>query len=165
MKSMKWLLRNFELVIGSVFMALTFCIVVMNIFTRYFLHFTYPWGEEVAVACFIWVIFMGVAYGFRTHFLIGVEAVVKLFPERGQDVIRAITDAIVLVIAAVMLYFSSIYVFTSTKITAALEISYIYINISITIAFALIVIYAAIHLFKQIRYLAGGKPFERGGSF
>ena len=52
-----------------------------------------------------------------------------------------------------MFYFSYTYVSTSTKITAALEISYAYVNAGIVLSFGLMTIYSllfAIDGFKKV---------------
>lgn len=149
----KNLKKNFELYIGSIFLTITSVIVVMNVFTRYFLKFTYHWAEEVAVGAFVWTIFLGLANAYRTNHMIGVEAIMKLLPKAGRRIVEFIVSIIVCVLSAVMFFFSYKYMTGSTKITAALEISYSYIYISIVIAFALITIYSiyfAIESFKKI---------------
>ncbi|HLR34883.1 MAG TPA: TRAP transporter small permease [Tissierellales bacterium] len=145
--------RDFELYIGSIFLAITSIVVIMNVFTRYFLKFTYHWAEEVAVAAFVWVIFLGLANAYKTDHLIGVEAIMKLLPKRGRRIVEFIVSIVVSILAGSMFYFSYKYVAGSTKITAALEISYSYINSSIVISFALITIYSvffAVRSFKKI---------------
>lgn len=144
---------DFELYIGSVFLSVTSVLVIMNVFTRYFLKFTYHWAEEVAVGAFVWVIFLGLANAYKTHRLIGVEVIMELLPKKGRTVVEFITSIIVTILSSLMLIFSYKYVSESTKITASLEISYAYINASIIVSFALITIYSiyfAIQSFKKI---------------
>jgi len=145
--------KDFELYIGSVLLSVTSIIVIMNVFTRYFLRFTYHWSEEIAVSAFVWVIFLGFANAYKSNDLIGVEVLMKLVPKKGRVVVEFLTSIIVTVLSSVMLYFSYKYVSGSTKITAALEISYKYVYISIVIAFALITVYSiyfSIQSFKKI---------------
>lgn len=149
----KKLQKDFELSIGSIFLSITSVIVIMNVFTRYFLKFTYHWAEEIAVSAFVWTIFLGLANAYKTHSLIGVEALLKLLPEKGRRIVDFLTSIIVMIISAAMFYFSFKYVAESTKITAALEISYKYINASIVISFALITLYSivfSIQNFKKV---------------
>ena len=72
---MKDFLKKIELYIGSIFISVTTIVVIMNVFTRYFLKFTYFWTEEIAVGCFVWTIFLGTAAAYREKGLIGVEAI------------------------------------------------------------------------------------------
>ena len=145
--------KDFELYIGSFFLSITSIIVIMNVYTRYFLRFTYHWAEEVAVGAFVWVIFLGFANAYKSNSLIGVEVLMKLVPEKGRNVVEFVTSIIVTILSSIMFYFSYKYVTGSTKITAALEVSYKYIYASIVIAFALITLYSiyfSIQSFKKI---------------
>ena len=145
--------KDFELYIGSIFLSITTVLVIMNVFTRYFLKFTYHWVDEIAVGAFVWVIFLGFANAYRNNDLIGVEVLMKLLPRKGRAVVDFIANIIVSVLSAAMLVFSYKYVIGSTKITAALEFSYKYIYVSVIIAFALITFYSlfyAVRGFKKI---------------
>jgi len=152
---------DFELYIGSVFLTITSVIVIMNVFTRYFLNFTFSWTEEVAVGSFVWVIFLGFANAYKKKSVIGVEVLVKLLPERGRLLLNAITSLIVVLLSGSMFYLSYQYVMNSTKITVALEISYIYIQISIVISFALITIYSIYFAYHSFRDFLAGKTEEK----
>lgn len=152
-KLIKAFKKDFELYIGSVFLSITTVVVIMNVFTRYFLKFTYYWAEEVAVGAFVWTIFLGVANAYKTNHMIGVEVLVKLLPKTGRDILEFLTSIIVVILSGLMFYFSYKYVAGSTKITAALEISYSYINTVIVISFALITLYSiyfSIKSFKRV---------------
>ncbi len=157
---MKKFLDKFELYLGSVFLSVTFIFVVINVFTRYFLKFTYYWAEEIAVSCFVWVIFLGFAYAYRSDELIGISAIVNLFHGKVRSVIKIITDALVFVISAVMLYFSYNYTANMTKITSALEAPYQLIYSSIVISFFLVCIYSIIRIYGSIKKLSSHEVEE-----
>jgi len=142
---------NFELYLGAFFLTITSIIVIVNVFTRYFLNFTYHWGEEIAVGAFVWVIFLGFANAFKTRALIGVEVLTNLVPEKGQPILIFVTSLVVFVLSSTMLYLSYLYVVGSTKITAALELSYKYIYVSMIFSFALITIYSLYFLVQSFR--------------
>lgn len=141
---MRDLLKKFELYLGSIFISVTVVVVIMNVFTRYFLKFTYFWAEEVAVGCFVWTIFLGTAAAYRERALIGVEAIVVLLPKKIRKIVEFITFLLLVIISGIMFYFSLTYVMGSSKITSALEISYSYINSGIVLSFALMTIYSVI---------------------
>ena len=143
--------QEFELYLGSIFLSATTIIVIMNVFTRYFLRFTFHWSEEIAVAAFVWTIFLGFASAFRTNDLIGVEVLMKLLPQKGRRVVDFLASLIITVLSGIMFYFSFKYVSGSTKITAALEISYIWIYASIVISFALITLYSIYKLVRSFK--------------
>ncbi|MCD4711815.1 MAG: TRAP transporter small permease [Clostridiales bacterium] len=145
--------KDYALFFGSIFLSITTLIVMMNVFTRYFLNFTFHWAEEIAVGAFVWVIFLGFASAFKTNALIGVEVLVKLLPPKGRYILEMVTHTITAILSAIMLYFSYRYVSSSTKITAALEVSYKYIYVAIIIAFTLITFYAIRFIVQHIQKL------------
>ncbi len=148
---MKDILKKFELYIGSLFISVTVAVVIMNVFTRYFLKFTFFWAEEIAVGCFVWTIFLGTAAAYREKGLIGVEAIVVLLPEKIRKIVEFFTLILLTILSAIMFVFSSTYVFSSSKITAALEISYVYIYSAIVISFALMTLYSLIYSYKAFK--------------
>ncbi len=147
---------HFELYIGAVFLTVTTIIVIMNVITRYFLNFTFNWAEEIAVGCFVWTIFLGLANAYKTRGLIGVELLTNLVPEKGRPFIVFITSFVVSILAGTMFVFSFKYVMNSTKITAALEVSYKFIYSSIVFSFALITVYSLYFLAQSIRKIITG---------
>lgn len=149
---MEKFLKKFELYIGSVFLSVTTVVVIMNVFTRYFLKFTYFWTEEVAVGCFVWTIFLGTAAAYKEKALIGVEAIVVLLPKKVRNIVEFFTFIMLTILSSIMMVFSFTYVSSSSKITAALEFSYAYINSAIILSFALMTIYSlmfAVESFKK----------------
>lgn len=162
-KFRKLLGKDYSLYFGSIFLSITTVIVTMNVFTRYFLKFTFHWAEEVAVGAFVWVIFLGFASSFKNRSLIGVEALVKLLPPKGKYIVETIALIITALLSGIMMVFSYKYVVSSTKITAALEISYKYIYISIVIAFGLITFYSIYFLIQHIMKIFFNKDGHRGG--
>lgn len=155
--------KDFELYLGSVFLSATTIIVIMNVFTRYFLSFTFHWSEEIAVSAFVWTIFLGFASAYKSRELIGVELILKLLPQKGRNIVEFFTSLILTVLSGVMFYFSYKYVAGSTKITAALELSYKYIYASIVIAFALITIYSIYFSIKSFKNIFSKAAEDQGG--
>lgn len=157
---MRDFLKVFDLHVGSIFLSVTVVTVVMNVFTRYFLNFTYFWAEEIAVGCFVWTIFIGTAAAYKEKSLMGVEAIVKLLPKGIRDVVELLTNILLLVLNGIMFYFSYTYVTSSAKITAALEISYAYINAGIVLSFGLMTIYSAIFVVDSLKKVFSKKSYS-----
>ncbi|MFA6708529.1 MAG: TRAP transporter small permease [Fusobacterium sp.] len=150
-KGLNDFLKHFELYLGSLFISLTVVIVIMNVFTRYCLNFTYYWTEEVAVGCFIWTIFLGTAGAYREKGLIGVEALMILLPTKIRNVAEFFTSIILLGLNILMFVFSYGYVSGSTKITSALEMSYSYINASLVVSFGLMALYSLLFMIEAFK--------------
>lgn len=156
--------KDFELYVGSLFLSATTVIVIMNVFTRYFLKFTFHWSEEVAVSAFVWTIFLGFASAYKSNSLIGVEVLTKLLPQKGKNIVEFFTSIITTILSGLMFYFSYKYVAGSTKITAALEVSYKYIYTSIVISFALITLYSIYYSVKSFKKIfSNDDTIDQGG--
>jgi len=138
----------------------TVCIVIMNVFTRYVLHFTFVWAEEISVSCFIWTIFLGAAGAFKQKKLMGVDFLMQITKGIGKKIFVLVNTILVSTIAVWMCVMSYNYVKASTKITAALELSYRLITVSIVIAFALMSCYSLYNLYKAIRAFFPSKTKE-----
>ena len=151
---MRDLLKKFELYLGSIFISVTVVVVIMNVFTRYFLKFTYFWAEEVAVGCFVWTIFLGTAAAYRERALIGVEAIVVLLPKKIRKIVEFITFLLLVIISGIMFYFSLTYVMGSSKI------SYSYINSGIVLSFALMTIYSVIFAAQCFKEMVTGQEYK-----
>ncbi|EAA23314.1 C4-dicarboxylate transporter small subunit [Fusobacterium vincentii ATCC 49256] len=67
-----------------------------------------------------------------------------LLPEKIRNIVEFLTYILLTILSGLMCVFSFTYVSSSSKITAALELSYGYINISIVISFALMTLYSII---------------------
>lgn len=157
---LKRLEQDFELYLGSIFLSITSVIVIMNVFTRYFLKFTFTWAEEVAVGAFVWTIFLGFSSSYKKNELIGVEVLVAVLPEKIRNIVEVFTSIIITILSATMFYFSYIYVAGSTKITAALEVSYKYIYASIVLAFGLITLCSIYFLIQSIQKVFSNKKVK-----
>lgn len=148
---MKDFIKKFELYIGSIFISITTIVVILNVFTRYFLKFTYFWSEEIAVGCFVWTIFLGTAAAYREKGLIGVEAIVVLLPKKIRNIVEFLTYILLTILSGLMCIFSFTYIISSSKITAALELSYGYINFSIVVSFAFMTLYSIIFTYESFK--------------
>ncbi len=148
--------ENFELYLGGLFISVTVVTVIINVFTRYVLKFTFIWAEEISVMCFIWTIFLGAVGAFRHRTLMGVDFLLQITKGKVRIIIGLISNLVVFVVSVAMAVMSFIYVFNSPKITAALQISYKWTNISIPLSFIMISVYAVINLFRYIGTIREG---------
>ncbi|MDR3259197.1 MAG: TRAP transporter small permease [Fusobacteriaceae bacterium] len=134
--------------------------VIITVFTRYCLHFTYVWSTEVAVGCFAWTIFLGAAGAFRQKGLMGVDILIQLTKGKFRALVELLNSILVFIITSAMFYLSLSYILKSKKITSALEVSYDYINASIVISFCLMAMYSILFLIKSVNILIGKEQYE-----
>jgi TRAP-type C4-dicarboxylate transport system permease small subunit len=158
-KAVKKVLSNLELIIASAAIIVTTVLVMLNVFTRYFLKTGIYWSEEVATACFVWSVFIGAAAGYKHRVHVGVDMLVNLCPPKTKKTITIIVDLVLLLINGYITYIAVIYISLSyKKPTPVLGISTAYISSSILVSFALTTIYSIYFLVKDI------KQPEQGGT-
>ncbi|MGE4468107.1 TRAP transporter small permease [Sphaerochaeta sp.] len=156
-KAVKKVLSNLELIIASAAIIVTTVLVMLNVFTRYFLKTGIYWSEEVATACFVWSVFIGAAAGYKHRVHVGVDMLVNLCPPKTKKTITIIVDLVLLLINGYITYIAVIYISLSyKKPTPVLGISTAYISSSILVSFALTTIYSIYFLVKDIKQPAQG---------
>ncbi|AOV08600.1 TRAP transporter small permease [Sporosarcina ureilytica] len=80
-------------------------IIIYQVFSRQILHYTPSWAEELSMILFVWVSFLGIAYGFRQKLHIGVSFLVNLFPEKVQDMCDLFAKILVIFFGGVLVYY------------------------------------------------------------
>ncbi len=78
--------------------------VFTNVVLRYGFNTGINFSEEMSRYFFVWLTFTGAVLAFRDHGHIGVETMVRLFGRRGRLICMALTNAIILLCAAVLFY-------------------------------------------------------------
>ncbi|MEI6858001.1 TRAP transporter small permease [Psychrilyobacter sp.] len=154
---MKNFFRNIEVILGSITISITVLSVIINVILRYGFGIQFAWIEEVSVGCFIWTVFLGATAAYKDKALIGVEVLTQALPYRGRRFLELIIYTLLFVLNATLFYLSYNYAVGSGKITAALEVSYIYINASIVFSFGMMTFYSLKFLIEDIISLIGGQ--------
>ena len=62
---------------------------------RYLFSDSSSWGEEFVRWCFIWFLWIGVSYGFKTRTHISVTAFINLLPQKAQAIINILVNIFV----------------------------------------------------------------------
>ncbi|MFS8182232.1 TRAP transporter small permease [Pseudovibrio denitrificans] len=70
--------------------------VFVQVIMRYIFSSSLPWSEEFVRWCFIWFIWVGVSYGFKTRRHICVTALINGLPPKVKTMIGIITNLLVL---------------------------------------------------------------------
>src|SRR5699024_1579026 len=118
-------------------------LTIANVIARYLFNHPLQWAEEVALALFIWVIFIGVSSTMKRKGHIEVDFFVKKFSPGLYSLSKFIR--------AGAIYYALIYVFiylgfeltlqTAGKATSVLGINYKYIDIAIPLGGILMTIF------------------------
>ncbi len=123
--------------LGVVFLTIT------NVISRYVFNHPLQWAEEVALALFIWLIFLGVSSTMKRKGHIEVDFFVNKFPKPLYSLSR--------IIRAIAIYYALIYVFiylgyeltsqAAGKATSVIGINYKYIDVAIPLGGILMTIF------------------------
>ncbi|HHF0522376.1 TRAP transporter small permease [Vibrio sp. YIC-376] len=96
MKWLKILDENIEAWMINFLLANIVFWIFLQVVMRYVFSNSLPWSEEFVRWCFIWFIWVGVSYGFKTRKHISVTALINLCPKRVFDVINILVNFVVL---------------------------------------------------------------------
>jgi TRAP-type C4-dicarboxylate transport system permease small subunit len=93
-------------IIATICLAVTVCIVTVEVFFRYVLNQSLFIADELARVLFIWIVFLGAALVLRSDDHIRMEFMTKLLPETGRRLAKVLADLLVLCFAVGFLYAS-----------------------------------------------------------
>lgn len=119
-------------VIGFVIALLLFAMVVImfcSVFYRYVLNAPLGWADQMSQWIFVWLVYLGVAAGYRMRIYIGVDVIVKrLKPSVRKGIAVAVDLAIGFFLVVVAYYGSLITLRSLDQVYGSLELppSYMY---------------------------------------
>ena len=109
--SLKKVLKNLDAVVTSATLLSCVVLVNANVIMRYFFNNPIKWSEEVVTSLFVWTVFIGSAYAYRNHSHLGVDILVKLFPDRFRKVVEFVVAVLELLVLVMLTVVSSQYVY------------------------------------------------------
>lgn len=109
--TLKKILKNLDAIITSVTLLSCVVLVNANVIMRYFFSMPIRWSEEVVTSLFVWTVFIGSAYAYRNHSHLGVDILVKMFPEKTRKVIEFIISVLELLVLIMLTVISAQYVY------------------------------------------------------
>jgi C4-dicarboxylate transporter, DctQ subunit len=118
-------------------------LTIAQVIMRYVFSYPFTWSEELSIAAFIYLAFLGIGVAFAQNKHLWVEAFVEMLPQPIRKVVNgivlALTAAFLLLVGALMVKV----MFVTSKVgitTAALEIPKAFIYLSLPLGFALFLI-------------------------
>ena len=135
-------------VVCAVLLTVMVVTIFVQVLARYVFLASTPWSEEVAVYCFIWVVFLGTGLGVRDH----AHLVADLLPENlgpfWEKALMAFSLGMVTVIALVFLWYGLDYAIlglTRLSVSMGFPMFYIYISLPTTGAVMLLFLIERAH--------------------
>lgn len=126
--------------------------VFLGVWSRYVLHATFQWYDEVARLCFVWMVFLGAAVAVRR----GAHFRLHLLIDRFGPRLRRAAD---LVVALLVMGFGGVlvaggvamYPLARRQVTDSLELSMLWFYGALPIGGALMILFSLPHLSRLFR--------------
>lgn len=133
--------------VAIVFLCASLAVLLFtNVLLRYLFRSPFAWIDEVVIAAFVWMIFLGVSACVRSHQHLRIDIVWRALPGSARQVVGLFAVAVMLVVIVSIIYNGYHYaVFVAGNITPILGISaaWLYVGLPLGMAFA------AVHLVRQ----------------
>lgn len=134
LKKTKHLLDKLLLVLSITLLVFMVLVILYQIFTRTFFSYSPAWTEELARLLFVWVSFLGIAYGFKEKLHIAVGLLVNKFNEKVKTVVDYIAKVFIIFFGVILIYFGTEFMLLmgySTMAGLGISSSFLYATIPV----------------------------------
>ena len=136
-------------------MAVLACDLMLGVFSRYVLLRTFTWYDEIARACFVWVVFLGGAVGVKRGAHFGLHMLVDALPERARRLAGFVTPLTIIAFSAVLVVQGLEFMeFGKFQTLPVMGISKVWIYAAMPVGGALMILYALQALWRSWRNAA-----------
>lgn len=147
------IVKNLEEILASIAISITVVLVIVNVVLRYGFGFTLPWGQELAVICFIWAVYLGISSCYKHGLHMGVDAILSILPERALIPFKLLISFFLLGLNGLLAYLSLEYTMLSNKTTPVMGVSYFGVNIVLVLCFSLMAFHTVRFILSDLREL------------
>jgi TRAP-type C4-dicarboxylate transport system permease small subunit len=140
------------------FLMVVLCVdVFLGVFSRYVLASTFTWYDEVARACFVWMVFLGTALGVKHRQHFGLHFLVDKLLPRARQAAELLGALVVMAFAAVLIQQGwALVAIGRAQRTPVMEVSKAWIYLAIPVGGALIICYSLAPAWRAVRGFFGG---------
>jgi len=126
--------------------------VFLGVFSRYVLHATFQWYDEVARLCFVWMVFLGAAVAVRRGAHFRLHLLIDRFGPRLRYATDVAVGVLVLVFGAVLVAGGiAMYPVARRQVTDSLELSMLWFHGALPIGGALMILFSLPQLWRLLR--------------
>ena len=126
--------------------------LMLGVFSRYVLASTFTWYDEIARACFVWVVFLGAAVGVKRGAHFRLHLLVDRFPPRLQRAAEVFGRLVVIAFSVALIQQGLVFVeLGRAQQTPVLGLSKAWIYSAMPIGGALMVLYSLAPLGRALR--------------
>jgi TRAP-type C4-dicarboxylate transport system permease small subunit len=164
--TLKTILKNLDAIITSVTLLSCVVLVNANVIMRYFFNSPIRWSEEVVTSLFVWTVFIGSAYAYRNHSHLGVDVLVKLFPDKVRKVVDFVIAVLEMLVLIMLTIISAQYVYHllfsrsgafKPVLTDMLRVPKVYTAIAVPLGFGVSAIHSVRFMVQRIMAMMGKK--------
>ena len=145
------IIKNLEEILASIAISITVILVIVNVFLRYGFGFVMPWGQELAVLCFIWAIYLGISSCYKHGLHMGVDVILAVLPKRAVGPFKLMISMFLLGLNGVLVYLSNEYTMLSNKTTPVMGVPYFWVNIVLILCFGLMALHTIRFIITDIK--------------
>src|SRR4030095_3162111 len=133
-------------------MAVLACDLMLGVFSRYVLMRTFTWYDEIARACFVWVVFLGAAVGVKRGAHFGLHLLVDKLPDRARQIAAFVTPLPVIVFSSVLVVKGLAFMeFGRFQQLPVMGISKVWVYAAMPVGGALMIVYSLLSLWRASR--------------
>ena len=146
-----WLRKTMGWVVAA-FTAAMVTVTFVQVIRRYVLGDTYPWAEEFARYCFVWIVFLGSVLAYERGVHIGVDLLTQ-HAKGGLKKALAVLVELLIVIFCVAVIYASIPILevNQLQVSPGLGVRMSHVYTVIPLSMALIVVLATVRIVRILR--------------
>jgi TRAP-type transport system small permease protein len=113
--------RNFEEIVSVVLLAVMGVLAFANVLTRYFVHYSFAFTEEIEVALLVWVTMLGGAACFKRGLHLGFTFLAERLPAGWRKALAVLSGGLMILVCAVLFRFSLTHIRDEIEMTITTE--------------------------------------------
>jgi len=156
MGPLRFLARNLEEILSSIFLVLMFLSTFTNVVARYVFNHPFPWAEEFSRYAFIWLVFMGAALTTKQKKHIVIDTVLVILPTRVRPAVNLLADLASMSLMLILVYFGFVLMTYATQPTATMKIPQYLVYLCVPLSAALIILHSLADIRDNFRMLLNG---------
>ncbi len=132
MSYLNWFIKNFEEAMGAILLFSMALIAFINVLTRYFIHYSFAFTEELEVSGMVFLTMLGASAGFKRDLHLKVLFLNSIVNEEKQKYLLTLSYLLSFLLFMTLLYFSYFHIKDTIELdirTEALNIpEWIYVS-------------------------------------
>ncbi|MDP2489784.1 TRAP transporter small permease [Vibrio splendidus] len=143
-------ISQLDTIIAASFLSIIVLLMSYGVVTRYVLNSPSSWVEEVCLALFVWMTFMGASALMRTDEVVRIDFLVRKIPATAANILDNLIRPLLVIFAlGFMVYWGwKLLPFSQVRFTPALKIPYIYIYAAVPVSGTFMLYHQFKHLYS-----------------